>query len=437
MKPAYGPRGEAGVDYTLKYGHGELRVQLPSGPGSEVEVCQQPERSVTAADEQDIVGAALSKPIKSRPLADIVVPGERVCIVTSDNTRPMPSSKVLPGIIDSLFRAGVEPGDIQIVFALGIHRKQSTAEQRELLGPQIPDELRAIDSDPEDTVFLGRTPQGTPVHVFRPVARADRVICIGNVEFHYFAGYSGGAKAILPGVCSAETVEHNHRMMLDCGARAGKIEGNPVRQDIDSVLELLSVDFIVNVALSGEGQIAYAAAGHPVAAHRDVCGFVDRVNRKGSARRSNLVIASAGGHPKDVNLYQAQKAMDFACQFAADDAPVLCLGECSEGYGNETFAEWLRNTSSLDDVAARLHAGFELGGHKAYALARSTHGRTVGLVSSLPEPAVRDAFLHPVSIDDNGVVKIPAELMTSAVQTCSDTLHIAILPEAASILPTE
>ncbi len=422
--------------YELKYGRQQLRVEWPDLPDAEVEVCRNVQRATTQADEKEIVLSALHRPVQSSRLSHLVKRGERVCIVTSDNTRPMPTPQVLPLVLDELNKGGVRARDILVVFALGIHRQQSDEERRELLGPAVEGDVLCVDSDPEDTTFLGRTRFGTPVHMYRPVAEADRLICLGNVEFHYFAGYSGGGKAILPGVCDARTVTHNHGAMVADEAAAGKLAGNPVREDIDSVLDLRPIDFIVNVAVSDQGRITYAAAGDPIAAHRKVCAHVDRTHRSGRANSADLVLASAGGHPKDINLYQTQKAIDFACQFAAAGAPVLCVGECSEGYGNDVFASWLQQGDSPSDIAQRLMTKFELGGHKAFALARSASAHTIGMASSLPEEYVRSAFLHPVSIADDQRVTVPVSFSGLARKNshgCSP--RIAVLPNAPSTLP--
>ena len=204
-------------------------------------------------DEQKTIRESLANPIGSPKLRDIVKPGEHIVIVTSDISRPMPSYKVLPAVLEEIKAAGVENKNVKIVLALGSHRGHTDEEKKKLCGEAVFAEYEILDSNGE-MVHLGVTKNGTPVDVFKPVAEADRVICLGNIEYHYFAGYSGGMKAIMPGVSTREAIQKNHSRMVDPNAATGKIEGNPVREDIDSVREFVPVCFIVNVVLDEHKQ---------------------------------------------------------------------------------------------------------------------------------------------------------------------------------------
>ena len=161
------------------------------------------------------VRRAMSAPIGAPPLRSCVFPGESVCIVTSDVTRPMPTATVLPLVLEELEAAGIPRDRITVVFGLGSHRPHTEEEKRKLVGPELYGTLKLLDSDPCDMVRLGTTSFGTPVDVFGPVARADRRICLGNIEMHYFAGYSGGAKAIMPGVSTRDAIQSNHSRMVE------------------------------------------------------------------------------------------------------------------------------------------------------------------------------------------------------------------------------
>ena len=153
--------------------------------------------------------------------------------MTSDITRPCPSARLLPPVLQELAKGGVRDEDITVVFGLGAHRAQTREEQQRLVGKAIYERFRCVDSDPADVDSLGRTSRGTPVLVHRPVAEADVRVCLGGIEYHYFAGFSGGVKALVPGVCAVETIRHNHSMMVEPGATIGQLDGNPVREDIE------------------------------------------------------------------------------------------------------------------------------------------------------------------------------------------------------------
>lgn len=420
----------------MKYGKKRIGIELPKAWNTHIEIIGAPpkNRAVHAEDESAMIQDALGHPHGSPTLESMISPGESVVIITSDISRPMPTNRVLPPVIERLLAADVAPEDITIVFALGIHRSHTTAERESLLGSTAQLGIRAVDSDQEDVVHLGYTPHGTPVEVFRPVAEADHIVCLGNVEYHYFAGYSGGYKAILPGVCTSRTVTHNHKMLLDPCSKAGIMEGNPVREDVDSVASLLPVDFIVNVVLNHRGQIAFCASGHPIEAHRRAIRELDQMNRIEIPTQAPFVVAGAGGHPKDMNLYQAQKALEFATHFAREGAPILLVAACSEGYGNETMTKWFREGAGPQSLLERLRDEFELGGHKAAMIARAVARNPVWMVSDMPESSVREAFLRYVPREESQPVRLPRELVNYVERQWQKNSPVYVLPNAASML---
>jgi len=255
---------------------------------------------------QDAVLNALAHPIGTNRLKDIVRPGETVAIVTSDITRPMPTYAVMPALLNELYAGGISPSDITLVFALGSHRKHTPQEMECLVGQRAYQEITCVDLDVNDCVHLGVTSSGTPVDIDRRVAQADRRICLGNIEYHYFAGYSGGAKAIMPGVSTREAIQSNHSRMIRPEACAGHLEGNPVREDIEEAAAMVGVDFILNVVLDPNKHIIRAVAGDVIKAHRAGCAFLDTLYRTEIPQRADIVLVSQGGAPKDLNLYQTQ-----------------------------------------------------------------------------------------------------------------------------------
>jgi len=337
---------------------------------------------LTGADE---VRRALQNPIASKKLSEIVHPGEKTVIITSDITRPMPSRVVLPPVIDELLSAGLTFKDITVVFALGNHRKQTEDEKKYLAGESVYEKVRCIDSNADDSVMMGVTRGGTPVGIFGEVAHADRRICLGNIEYHYFAGYSGGAKAIMPGVSTRAAIQANHSGMVMDSSRAGAIADNPVRQDIEEVVKFVPIDFIVNVILDEKKNIIKAVAGHHTEAHREGCRFLDSLYKVEIPCLADIVITTPGGYPKDINLYQAQKALDNAKHAVREGGVVILVAACKEGYGEEVFGKWINGASSPDDLINRIKAGFELGGHKAAAIALVEKRASVFIVSSMEE----------------------------------------------------
>ena len=374
------------------------------------------------------VERALKTPIGSPRLRDIVHRGETVAIVTSDITRPMPTAKVMPALLDELYAGGVRPEDITLVFALGSHRRQTDEEKRRLAGERAWNEIRCADSDPEDCVPFGTTSRGTPVDITRVVAEADRRICLGNIEYHYFAGYSGGAKAIMPGVSTRAAIQANHSRMVQPECCAGALETNPLRMDIEEAGAMVGIDFILNVVLSEHKEILCAVAGDAVKAHREGCRFLDRLYRKELAAAADIVLVSQGGAPKDLNLYQTQKALDNAKHAVKDGGIIILIGSCKEGLGERTFEEWMTTAPNARALIERIGREFKLGGHKAAAIAMVLERAEVDLVSELDDDFVRSIFLKPY--------KSAQEALDHAFVKLGSNAKVLAMPYGGSTLPT-
>jgi len=377
--------------------------------------------------EREEVRRALEHPIGSKKLRDIVKPGEKIVIITSDITRPMPSKDVLPLVLEELVSAGVAYDDITVVFALGSHRKHTEEEKKYLVGEEVYNKVRCIDSDPDDCVRMGMTKSGTPVDIFSVVANADRRICLGNIEFHYFAGYSGGAKAIMPGVSTRAAIQANHSGMVKSGARAGAIDDNPVRLDIEEVADFVPIDFIVNVVLDEKKNIIKAVAGHHVHAHREGCRFLDTLYKVEIPQQADIVVTTPGGYPKDINLYQAQKALDNSKNAVRDGGIIILLASCSEGLGEKVFERWMRNAKSPQSLIDDIQANFELGGHKAAAIALVLKKARVFLVSDLDRDLVKSMFMEPFSEMD--------EALEAAFKALGQDAGVLLMPYGGSTLP--
>ena len=411
-----------------------MRVEL--GFGTTTQPVEMPDENVVAvlaANEiqYDLTGEAevrraLSEPIGSAPLSQVVKAGETVAIITSDITRPCPTWKILPPVLEELYTAGVKPEDITLVFGLGSHRKHTEAEQRKLAGAAF-DQIACKDSDPEDCLHLGVTSRGTPVDIDRVVASADRRICLGNIEYHYFAGYSGGAKAIMPGVSTRAAIQANHSRMVDPAACAGAIEGNPIRQDIEEAAAICGVDFIVNVVLDAHKEIVRAVAGDVTAAHRVGCKFLDGMYRKEIPSRADIVIVSQGGAPKDLNLYQVQKALDNAKHAVRPGGVIVLVGSCAEGLGEHVFEEWMLWAKKPEDLIRRVREDFKLGGHKAAAIAMVLQDAEICLVSDLEPDFVRQIFLEPYPTAQAAV--------DHAFEKMGAAASVIVMPWGGSTLP--
>jgi nickel-dependent lactate racemase len=373
------------------------------------------------------VRRALLEPIGTKRLKDIVKRGEKIVIITSDITRPMPSKVVLPEIIEELYQANVEVKDITIVFALGSHRKHTEEEKRYLVGDSIYSKIKCIDSDINDCKNMGVTSYGTPVDIFNIVAEADRRICLGNIEYHYFAGYSGGAKAIMPGVSTRAAIQANHSKMVEKAAKAGEMENNPVRKDIEEVIDFVPIDFLLNVVLDEKKNIIKAFAGHHVYAHREGCKFLDQLYKVKIEQLADIVIVSAGGYPKDINMYQAQKALDNAGHAVKKGGIIILVAACQDGLGEEVFEKWMLRADSPNWLIDEIQKNFELGGHKAAAIAMVLSDAKIFLVSDMDKDFVKKAFLEPYSSIE--------EALAQAYKELSSDTRVLVMPYGGSTLP--
>jgi len=407
----------------LGYGKNGIAAEIPDQNLLQI---MEPNPVNVPVGGREEVKRSLENPIGADRLSKIVKTGEQVVIVTSDITRPVPSYDVIPPIVEELALAGVRDQDITIVFAVGSHRKHTPAEMEKLVGPELFGRIHCVDSDTSDYVHVGTSKAGTPYDVFSVVAKADRVICVGNIEFHYFAGYSGGAKAIMPGVCTRAAIQSNHSMMVDPNAAAGRLEGNPVRTDIDEVANYQKIDYIVNVVLDAHKQILKSYAGHYLQAHRAGCAFLDTLYKVPVAEKADVVIVSVGGYPKDLNLYQAQKGLDNAKHAVRDGGVVILCASCAEGLGEACFERWM-TTMMPEQRIKEIGVNFQLGGHKAAAIAMVAEKATILLVSDLPDEFVRNLSLEPCA-------DLP-EALERAYEICGRTAKVLVMPYAGSTLP--
>jgi len=377
---------------TFGFGTGVQEADIPDGNLLEVLMPNPVSLGLTGEAE---VRRAMAAPIGTERLCELIRPNESVAIVTSDITRPMPTHQVMPLLLDELYSAGIQRSDITLVFALGSHRSHSEDELRKLAGERAYSEVRCVDSSTARCIRLGYTSRGTPVDVDSVVAHADRRICLGNIEYHYFAGYSGGAKALMPGVSTREAIQRNHSMMVLPEACAGNLDQNPVRQDLEEAANMVGIDFLLNVVVDEQKQIVRAVAGDAQLAHREGCAFLDSFYRKILPRQADIVLVSQGGAPKDLNLYQTQKALDNAQHAVRQGGVIILIGSCKEGLGEHVFEEWITTASTPESMIERIAQNFELGGHKAAAIAMVLQQADIYLVSELPEAFVQSIFLQP------------------------------------------
>ncbi|HJH32407.1 MAG TPA: nickel-dependent lactate racemase [Methanosarcinaceae archaeon] len=374
----------------LPFGHISIIVNVPDKNLAGTIMPFEPE---VTEDGVSLIKAALENPVNCERLGEIVAPGASVAVIVSDTTRPTPTAQILPLLFEELHRGGIRDENITIIFALGIHRNQTGEEMERIVGGDIYRHIRCIEHDNSRCRRVGETSRGTPIEVFKNVLDADVVVCVGNIEFHYYAGYSGGAKAILPGVSSRESIIANHKMMMDEKASSGRVD-SPVRQDMEEAAQQVGVDFMLNVVLNSKKEIVYATAGHVIDAHRMGVVQVDKMY-KVSAEPVDVVIVSPGGYPKDINIFQAHKALDNAKNVVVKGGTIILAAQCCEGFGNAVYEHWNNDSKTPDDAIMKFKHSFEFGGHKAALIAQLAKKYDLYLVSDLPDADAINAFFNP------------------------------------------
>jgi len=373
------------VDVWLPYGKTEVCARIPARSFLGI---IQPNEKTPAPDPRAEIERALNNPIAAEPLKQIVKPNNTVSVVVDDITRATPTDLMLPPLVNRLNKAGVKEENVTIIFACGSHRPVTSAETKRLIGEEILGQIKEInhDSKSADLVFLGRTKTfGTSVYVNRVFAEADVKILTGDIGLHYYAGYGGGRKSVLPGISGTETIQHNHANLLHPKACTGILEENPVHQDMVEAAKLAKVDFILNIVTNSKHEIVQAFAGDMEQAFNEGIRTVDEMYKVPIEQRADIVVVSSGGYPLDMNLYQAYKGVDNALKATKRNGVIVLVAECPEGHGNEVFYDWMVKFKTLKEMEKAIKKRFVLGGHKSYYLLKASQRAKIILVSVMPD----------------------------------------------------
>lgn len=412
------------VHVEVPYGSGTLELALPDSNL----ICALEGKAAPVVDLEEAFDRAWRGPIGIEDPAGIIRRGEKVVFVVTDHTRPTPTRRIFP-LLWKRIREKVRPEDVTLLVATGTHRAPTDAELEQMLG-----ELRhtfpvAIHDCDRELVKVGESSRGTPIFVNRLVAEADRVVTIGHIGMHFYAGYTGGRKSILPGVAGRETIEANHAQLTDPRCEGCVYEGNPISEEMTEAARLVGIDCIVDVVLDSHGQVAKVVIGDVEEAHAAGRAFWDTLYQIKVSARADLVIVSAGGHPHDINLYQAYKGLYNAAKVVKDGGMILWIAACPDSIGHSVFSEWmLRCCDSPDEVFGILQReGFKLGGHKAFYLAKDLQLAEIYLYSEMHEELVRRCFLKPASD--------PNEILAIARKQFGEEFGILVMPNGGATFP--
>lgn len=364
------------------------------------------------------IGERLDDPIGSSRIEEIVDSGDSVLIVVPDATREVGCGQIVNLVVRRLIASGVNPFDIRIIFATGIHRRVTEAEKDQILTPFITQRIKTLDHEPRDLmqiVRLGEVADGTPIELNRALNEHDHVILVGGVSFHYFAGFTGGRKLVCPGLASSKTVSATHKLAFDCdkferreGVGTGMLDGNPVHEVFAEIASRVNVSFSITTDVNEAGKITDLYCGDLVASHRKACDeFAERHTVTIDEKR-DIVIVSGGGHPHDVNMIQAHKALEAASAACNEGGMIVLLAECSDGLGRADFLSWF-DAANSEALARKLCESYQVNGQTAWSLLRKAERFDVRIVTTLPAEATEKMRIVSMQSLDRIMRKVPKE----------------------------
>lgn len=414
----------------LAYGRGQLTVELPDPRTTIIE----PTSRAGLPDEKSAVLAALQNPIGTAPLRSLIKPTDRICVLFTDLTRATPNGRIIPWLLEHL-RGVVPAQNITLLNQLGTHRPNSRAELEKMLTPAVVAGYRVLNHEPENPealVQLGATHDGTPALINRHAVEADLRIVTGFIEPHFFAGFSGGPKGIMPGVAGLKTVMSNHgyRNILSPNSTFGVTEGNPLWEEIRDIALRAGPGFLLNVSLNDHRQITGVFAGHVLEAHKAGCEFVRQSAMQKVKAPFDIVVTTNSGYPLDLNLYQGVKGMSAAARIVAPGGTIILACECREGVPSGSPLDvLLRAAKNPEEILAMLATpGFVRPEQwQAQIQALIQRKARVLVYSSLPDEVIRACHLTPCH-DIAGAVK-------QRLDEPGPEARVAVLPQGPLTIP--
>ncbi|HJU56869.1 MAG TPA: nickel-dependent lactate racemase [Pyrinomonadaceae bacterium] len=399
------------MEIKLGYGRGAVSFAYDA---TRFRVLEEEARALGPLTDVEI-GEALDAPIDSPPLGEIVSAGESVLVVVSDATRAAASGQIVNLLVRRLIEVGVSPPDIRIIFATGIHRAVTQEEKRELLTPFIAQRIRTLDHDAFDAasmIQLGETAHNSPAEVNRALREHDHVILTGGINFHYFAGFTGGRKSICPGLASARTIEATHMLAMDFerggrreGVGTGLLAGNAVHEECERIASEVAPSFLINAVTDERGRAIRVYAGDWRSAHRRACAEYLEEHSIVVEERRALVVASCGGWPWDINLIQAHKSLEMAAHACREGGDIILLAECADGLGRADFLKWFEAADSRA-LENALRERYEVNGQTAWSLLVKAEKHRVHLVSQLADEDVRRMRMTPARTVDEALARV-------------------------------
>ena len=412
----------------LPFGKGTLPLDVPDKNLLDVVV---PKEFIQPRQPELLIKEALQNPLRTDRLSEAVDPGETVAIVIDDYTRPCPTKMLLPPVLEELKVAGVSDMDICIIVATGTHTPPSPEVIKELVGDKISRNYMIISNDAVNGqhINVGKTKRGNEIEVLKDYVEADFKILLGDIEYHYFAGYGGTRKSILPGISSKKSIQRNHSLLFEKHSCMGVLKENPIHQEMNEAMHLAGCDFVLNVVQNSHHRIVGAWAGNPELVMDAGVKLVDKMYKKEISEAADIVITAANGHPHDINLYQAMKAMHTACSVVKPHGVIILVAECHEGHGSQLYIDWLKKYKTSQEIQKALQNNFIIGAHKAYYHRITVENHPVIFVSEMDTPEIHDLFTFTKE-------KTPDSALSKAFAISGNQSNVLVIPQGTTTFLT-
>ncbi len=425
-----------------------MKIELPyldkkyplEFPDEQLLAVVEPNEFSAPGDAMGILKNALEHPVdkdgnEGKSLKEFLEGGKKLLIIINDATRPTPTEKILTSLVPYIESSGIEKNRICILVATGAHRPATEEEYHQIMGSQY-DVFRNCcvcheSKKEEDLVDVGTTRNGTPIVLNKRLFEADRIIATGSVEPHYFAGFTGGRKAFLPGIAAFKTIETNHKQALSPKARSLALEGNPVHEDMMDALPLIKAPvFSFMTVLDKKHGVAAASAGDLQSSFFKCIETARKIFCVSVPARADIVI-SVAKFPMDIDLYQSQKAIDNGALVLKDGGCLILISACRDGIGDEAYANLLASSNSPEDAIERIRRGYKLGYHKAAKMAEVSARASVMAVSGLSKERLESMFIEKTQSPQDALDKAVLKVKNTGIERPS----IIILTDGCVTIP--
>lgn len=425
---------------TLAYGKGKIGIKIPAGVRFKVlDIKSLP----PLRNFQRSLNQSLDKPIKILPFDRLFKSAKKVAIIIPDKTRRGYFPPILEVVVKRLSRLGIPNNQVTIFIARGIHPPHTESELRELVGPEVYGRFRIIDHDArnkDELSYIGRTSYGSDIWLNRAVVEADKIITCGVIQYHYFAGFSGGRKLIIPGVAGYETILDNHRLVFNLPlkgglgkntqASLGRLKDNPLHQDLIEGVDFLKQRgkkiFSIDLVLNDKRQPASIFAGDIRQAHEAGCRLVEKTHSVRLKKPVDCIITSTGGHPSDITFIQTHKTLEHVSKGLKEGGVLFALAECSQGIGTDSFIPWFRYDTP-DEMEAALRKNYVVNGHTALCTLLKAQRFDVHLYTVLPPETVRQMQMTPVDNVQQSLDKVFKSLPSKH--------SVLVIPQGFNLVP--